>query len=112
MWKCEFIGVSGQENDRRHHQLSKILKGHYLCVPYLASDELIFHDHGDPSALSIDKRVSVWRSFLSRGPNLQVEVRALTFVHGGPHPNMHLFWEIHYNFLDDELHRKNTLVEV
>jgi hypothetical protein len=46
MWKCEFIGVSGQANDRRHHQLSKILKGKHLFVPYLASDPLIFHDHG------------------------------------------------------------------
>jgi hypothetical protein len=26
LWKCEFIGVSGQANDRRHHQLSKIFK--------------------------------------------------------------------------------------
>jgi hypothetical protein len=30
MWECEFIGVSGQANDRRHHQLSKILKEQYF----------------------------------------------------------------------------------
>jgi hypothetical protein len=51
MWKCEFIGVIGQANDRRHHQLSKILKGQDFFVPYLASDPLIFHDHGDPYTL-------------------------------------------------------------
>jgi hypothetical protein len=44
MWKCEFIGMRGQTNDRIHHQLSKILKVKYLSVPYLASDPLIFHE--------------------------------------------------------------------
>jgi hypothetical protein len=80
MWKCEFIGVSGQANDRRHHQLYKILKQHDFFVPYLASDPLTFHDHGDPSAMTIDKRANVRRSFLSSGPSLQVEARS-----GGPY---------------------------
>jgi hypothetical protein len=47
MWKCEFMGMIGQANDRRHHQLSKILKGTYFCLPYLSSDQLIFYYHGD-----------------------------------------------------------------
>jgi hypothetical protein len=41
-----------------------------------------------------------------------VEARALTFVPGGLYPNMHLFWKIPSNLLDDELYLKNTLVEV
>jgi hypothetical protein len=86
MWKYKFIGVSGQANDRRHHQLSKILKGHYFCVPYSASDPLILHDHGDPYVMSIDNQAYMWRSFLSSGPNLQVEARALTFVPVGLTP--------------------------
>jgi hypothetical protein len=112
MWKYEFIGVIGQSNDRRHHQLSKIFKGHDCFVPYLASDPLSFHDYGDPYDMSIDTQASVLRSFLSSGPNLQVEVRAPTFVPGGPYPKMHLFWKIPSNLLDDELQRNNTLVEV
>jgi hypothetical protein len=105
MWKCEFSGVSGQANDRRHRQLSKILKGQDFCVPYLASDPLSFHDHGDPYDISIDKQANVRCSFLSSEPNLQVEARALTFVPGGPYPKMHLFWKIPSNLLDDELNR-------
>jgi hypothetical protein len=74
--KCDFIGMVGQSNDRRHHQLSKILNGQYFFVPYLASDPLIFHDHGDPYNMSINKQAYAWSS----GPNLQVEARALAFV--------------------------------
>jgi hypothetical protein len=111
-WKCEFIGVSGQTNDRKHHQLSNILKEQDFFLPYLTSDPLIFHDHGDPYDMSINNQSNVQRSFLSSGPNLQVEARALIFVPGGPYPKMHLFWKIPSNLLDDELHRNSTLVKV
>jgi hypothetical protein len=46
------------------------------------------------------------------GPNLQVEARALTFVPGGLYLKVHLLRNIPSNLLEDELHRKNTLVEV
>jgi hypothetical protein len=90
MWMCESIGVSGQANDRRHHQLPKILKGVKLLFPYLASDPLTFHDHGDPSAISIstDNRANVLCSVMTSDPNLQVEVSALTFFPVGPYPMM------------------------
>jgi hypothetical protein len=54
----------------------------------------------------------VQRGFLSSGPNLQTEARALTFVPGDPYHKMNLFWNIPSKFLDDELHCNNTLVEV
>jgi hypothetical protein len=112
MWKYEFIGVSGQANDRRHHQLSKILKRQYFFVPFLAIDPVSLHDHRDPYDVSIYKQASMRHNFMSIRPNLQVEVRALTFVPGGPYPKMHLFLKIPSNSLDDELHRKHTLVQV
>jgi hypothetical protein len=112
MWKSEFIGVIGQANDRRHHQLSKILKGQYFRVPYSESDSLIFHDHRDPYATSIDKQAYVWRSFLSSAPTLQVEARAPTFVPGGLYPKMHLFLNIPSNLLDYEFYRKDNLVQL
>jgi hypothetical protein len=62
--------------------------------------------------MSIDKQANVWRSFLSSGPNLQEEARALAFVPGGPYHKMHFFWEIPSNFLDDKMYCKNTLVEI
>jgi hypothetical protein len=62
--------------------------------------------------MSIDKQANVRCSFPSSGPNLQVEARALTFVPGGPYPKMHLCWKIPSNLLNDELHRKNTLVKL
>jgi hypothetical protein len=80
MWKCEFSGLNGQANDRRHNQLSKILKGQYFFVPYLASDPLIFHYHGNPYVKSINNQANARRSFLSSRPNLQVEARVLAVV--------------------------------
>jgi hypothetical protein len=72
MWKCEFIGVIGQSNNRIHQQLSKILKGQDFFIPYSVSGSLIFHDHGDPSDMSIDERANVRHSLPALSPFLAV----------------------------------------
>jgi hypothetical protein len=88
MWGCGFIGIRGQAKDWRHNHLSKTLKEKAFFEPYMAMDVLIFGGNGDPSAMSIGKRAKVRRSFLSSGPNLQVQARSLTFVPGGPYTKM------------------------
>jgi hypothetical protein len=114
IFECNFIGVSSRAKDPRHHQVSKILNLREYFEPMMLAEYVMFRGHGTPSTLKACGRAKVRHSFLKTAPHLQVDARGLSFVPGGPYPNMIFFWKVPQDTdtSTEEIVRNNSTVEV